>query len=87
MVVHVPGVGHYDIEGMNWTGPPIVQKPDARRRIGSRTYSLHFDGSKLRLVAFRAGDAIYWVSNTLTRSLSNKQMLGIAASMRPLGRG
>jgi polyisoprenyl-teichoic acid--peptidoglycan teichoic acid transferase len=88
MVVQAPGVGqYYNIEGMNWLNPPILQKPDARRKIGTRTYSLYFDGSKLRLVAFRAGRAVYWVTNTLTRSLSNKQMLGIAASMRPLGHG
>ena len=31
----------------------ILQKPDARRKIGARTYSLDFDGSKLRLVVFR----------------------------------
>jgi hypothetical protein len=72
---------------MNWLNPPILQKPDARRTIGARTYALYFDGSKLRVVAFRAGNAVYWVTNTLTRSLSNKQMLGIAASMRPLGHG
>jgi len=88
MVVQLPGVGeYYDVEGMNWTNPPLLQKPDARRRIGPRTYSLYFDGSKLRLVAFRAGNAVYWVTNTLTRSLTNKQMLAIAASMRPLGHG
>jgi LCP family protein required for cell wall assembly len=88
MVVQAPGVGqYYDIEGMNWLNAPILQKPDARRKIGGRTYSLYFDGSKLRLVAFRAARAVYWVTNTLTRSLSNKQMLGIAVSMRPLGHG
>ena len=88
MVVQLPGVGeYYDVEGMNWTNPPLLQKPDARRRIGPHTYSLYFDGSKLRLVAFRAGNAVYWVTNTLTRSLTNKQMLAIAASMRPLGHG
>jgi hypothetical protein len=78
---------YYDVEGMNWTNPPLLPKPDARRRIGPHTYSLYFDGSKLRLVAFRAGNAVYWVTNTLTRSLTNKQMLAIAASMRPLGHG
>jgi len=88
MVVQLPGVGeYYDVEGMNWTNPPLLQKPDARRRIGPHTYSLYFDGSKLRLVAFQAGNAVYWVTNTLTRSLTNKQMLAIAASMRPLGHG
>jgi LCP family protein required for cell wall assembly len=88
MVVQAPGVGeYYGIEGMNWRNPPILQKPDAKRTAGGRTYGLYFDGSHLRLVAFRAGKAVYWVSNTLTRSLSNKQMLAIAQSMQPLGHG
>jgi polyisoprenyl-teichoic acid--peptidoglycan teichoic acid transferase len=83
MVVEVQGVGeYYGIEGMNWLHPPILDSPDAERTIGGRKYSLFFDGAHLRLVAFRAGNAVYWVSNTLTRALSNKQMLGIAQSMR-----
>jgi polyisoprenyl-teichoic acid--peptidoglycan teichoic acid transferase len=88
MVVQAPGVGeYYGIEGMNWLHPPILDRADATRTAGGRKYSLYLDGAHLRLIAFRAGNAVYWVSNTLTRSLSNKQMLAIAQSMRPLGRG
>jgi LCP family protein required for cell wall assembly len=88
MVVQAPGVGeYYGIEGMNWLHPPILERADATRTVGGRAYSLYFDGAHLRLVAFRASNAVYWVSNTLTRSLSNKQMLAIAQSMRPLGKG
>jgi len=52
-----------------------------------RKYDLFYDGGKLRLVAWRSGKASYWVSNTLSESLSNKQMLGIATladASRPL---
>src|SRR3954454_11412656 len=84
MVVQAPGVGeYYGIEGMNWLHPPILERADATRTVGGRSYSLYFDGAHLRLVAFRASNAVYWVSNTLTRSLSNKQMLAIPQSMRP----
>ena len=87
-VVQAPGVGeYYGIEGMNWLHPPILERADATRTVAGRAYSLYFDGAHLRLVAFRASNAVYWVSNTLTRSLSNKQMLAIAQSMRPLGQG
>jgi polyisoprenyl-teichoic acid--peptidoglycan teichoic acid transferase len=82
-VVNIPGVGeYYGIQGMNWLNPPILQKPDEQQTIGGRRYSLFYDGGHLRLVAFRFGNAVYWVSNTLTRALSNKQMLAIAESMR-----
>ena len=41
----------------------------------------YFDGSKLTMVAWKLGGAVYWVSNTLTENLSNAQMLEIAASL------
>jgi hypothetical protein len=37
------------------------------------------------VVAFRQGNAVYWVTNTLLRTLSNKQMMGIATSMTRYG--
>jgi LCP family protein required for cell wall assembly len=88
MVVQLPqDTGqYYGIEGMNWLDPPILQNPDQKKTIGGRTYAEFFDGSHLRVIAFRVGGTVYWVSNTLTRDLSNKQMLGIAESLRPLGR-
>ena len=43
------------------------------------------DGKRIRLVAWRTPKAVYWVSNTLTQSLSTQQMLGIAGSLRKLG--
>ena len=55
------------------------------RTVNGRTYSLYFDGSNLRVVAFRQGNAVYWVTNTLLRTLTNKQMMGIATSMTRSG--
>ena len=40
------------------------------------------DGKRVRLVAWRTRKAVYWVSNTLTQSLSSQQMIGIAASLQ-----
>jgi hypothetical protein len=39
----------------------------------------------VRLVAWRTRKAVYWVSNTLTQSLSSDQMIGIASSLKRLG--
>ena len=44
--------------------------------MGGRKYELFYDGSSLRLVAWRTGSTVYWVSNTLSSSLGNRQMLG-----------
>jgi LCP family protein required for cell wall assembly len=72
---------YYGIEGTSWSGPPILDNPSERRRLGGRTFELFYDGSRLRLVSWRSGKAVYWVSNTLLQALNNSQMLAIARSV------
>ena len=82
MVVRLGEAGdYYGIEGMNWTNPPILDQPDGKKTLNGRTYQLYFDGARLRVVSWKQGNAVYWVTNTLLRSLSNKQMLAIAGSL------
>jgi polyisoprenyl-teichoic acid--peptidoglycan teichoic acid transferase len=71
---------YYGIQGTTWKSPPILDDPSERRRIAGRTYELFYDGGRLRLVAWRTPRAVYWVSNTLLRTLTNRQMLAIARS-------
>jgi hypothetical protein len=52
--------------------------------MGKRTFELHYDGDRLRLVAWRTRKAVYWVSNTLLLTLTERQMLAIARSSRLL---
>lgn len=77
---------YYGIQGTTWLDAPILKNPTEERKIRGRTLQLYFEGNKLGLVAWRKGKAVYWVSNTLSRTLSSKQMLGIAASLKRLGR-
>jgi LCP family protein required for cell wall assembly len=82
MVMKAPGLGqYYGITGTNWKAPPILDNPSERRRLGGRTYELFYDGDRLRLVAWRSGQGVYWISNTLLHSLGNQQMLGLARSV------
>jgi LCP family protein required for cell wall assembly len=76
---------YYGIQGTTWREPPILDDPSEVRRVNRRKLELHYDGRRLRLVAWRTKRAVYWVSNTLTQSLSTRQMIGIAASLRRLG--
>jgi polyisoprenyl-teichoic acid--peptidoglycan teichoic acid transferase len=79
---------YYGIQGMTWRAPPILDDPSEKRRCSSgpkRKLELHFDGRRLRIVAWRTPKAVYWVSNTLTQSLTERQMIGIACSLRRLG--
>jgi polyisoprenyl-teichoic acid--peptidoglycan teichoic acid transferase len=76
---------YYGLQGTSWKDPPILRSPSEKRRIGDREYELHYDGDRLRLVAWRTEHAAYWISNTLLQSLSERQMLEIARSARLLG--
>jgi polyisoprenyl-teichoic acid--peptidoglycan teichoic acid transferase len=71
----------YGVEGTTWSGAPILGSPSEIRYVAGKRLELHFDGSHLRLVAWRTPRAVYWVSNTLSLDLSNQQMLGMAASL------
>jgi polyisoprenyl-teichoic acid--peptidoglycan teichoic acid transferase len=74
----------YGVQGMTWRDPPILDNPDARQTVGGHKMQIYRDGSHIRIVAWRTRRAVYWVSNTLTQALTNRQMLGIAGSLRRL---
>jgi hypothetical protein len=76
---------YYGIQGTTWRFPPILDDPHEDVRIGRRKTMVYRDGKRIRLIAWRTPKAVYWVSNTLTRSLTNRQMTAIAGSLRKLG--
>jgi LCP family protein required for cell wall assembly len=76
--------GYYDFEGTDWLNPPLVAHPTETRKIGGVAYRIFADGSHIHTVAWRQGQVLYWITNTLLEDLSNEQMLGIARSARPL---
>jgi polyisoprenyl-teichoic acid--peptidoglycan teichoic acid transferase len=87
MTIEAPGIGeYYGVQGTDWMDPPVISQPSERRSVGGRPMLLFRDGSRLRLVAWKTQRGVYWVSNTLLRSLTNRQMLGIARSLSRLGR-
>lgn len=75
---------YYGLQGTSWKNPPILASPSGTRTIHGRKFQLYYDGSVLRLVAWKSKGAVFWITNTLLLSLSNKQMLSIAASTRHL---
>jgi polyisoprenyl-teichoic acid--peptidoglycan teichoic acid transferase len=88
LVVKVGDPGNYmGVQGTAWKNPPILANPSAdSRTVRGRRLDLYYDGSRLRLVAWRTSRAVYWVSNTLEKRLSNEQMIAIAGSLTRLGR-
>jgi LCP family protein required for cell wall assembly len=75
---------YYDIQGSVWTGLPLLSDPSQEIHIGSRTYSLFYDGEHIKTVAWHEGKAVYWIENTLTYSLSPETMVTIARYTRPV---
>jgi LCP family protein required for cell wall assembly len=87
LVVSYGDPGNYmGVQGLRWTDPPILKNPSAdHRTINGKKLDLYYDGRRLRLVAWRTPQAVYWISNTLEKRLSNDQMLTIAGSLTRLG--
>jgi hypothetical protein len=45
---------------------------------------LYYDGSHLRLVAWRTPKAVYWVTNTLDQAITNSRLIAMAGSLSRL---
>ena len=73
---------YYGVQGTTWKDPPTLEGDSEERTVGGRTFELHYDGDRVRLVAWRTDKAVYWVSNTLLQTLSERQMLAIARETR-----
>jgi polyisoprenyl-teichoic acid--peptidoglycan teichoic acid transferase len=75
---------YYGIQGTTWEEPPALRDASETREINGREYELHFDGDRLRMVAWRTNKGVYWLQNTLLQTLTEQQMMAIATSMRTL---
>lgn len=76
---------YYGVQGTTWRNPPILRDPTDSVRMRRRTYQRYFDGRSIRLIAWQRKGAWYWVSNTLSKALSNAQMMDIARSLQRVG--
>ena len=73
---------YYGLQGTTWKDPPILDSPSEKRKVGRREFEVHYDGDRVRIVAWRTRKAVYWISNTLLQTLSERQMMAIARSTR-----
>jgi LCP family protein required for cell wall assembly len=71
----------WGVQGTTWRNPPLLSAAHQTEKIGGRSFDLYTDGGKLRLIAWRTPRAVYWIANTLSLDLTNRQMLGIAGSV------
>jgi polyisoprenyl-teichoic acid--peptidoglycan teichoic acid transferase len=79
------GTHYFGVQGIRgWTDPPILDDPSLTKTIHGRDYDIYVDGETVKMVAWRRGDNVYWISNDLLRTLTNDQMIGMARSAKVL---
>jgi LCP family protein required for cell wall assembly len=77
------GTHYFGVQGIRgWSDPPILEDPSLTKTIHGREYDIYVDGENVKMVAWRRGDNVYWVSNDLLRTLTNDQMIGMARSAK-----
>ena len=76
---------YYDVQGSTWTDSPLLSDPSQEIHVGARSYSLFYDGEHVKTIAWREGNAAYWIENTLTYGLSPQAMVAIARDTRRVG--
>ena len=74
---------YYGVQGTTWNDPPLLKSPSGTRTVAGRKLYLYADGQRLTTVAWHHNGDAYWISNTLTESIPNQQLVGIAASLVP----
>jgi LCP family protein required for cell wall assembly len=72
---------YYGVQGTTWQHPPILSGSQQEQTVGGKQLHKYFNGQKITLVAWKTPQGVYWISNTLTDTLTNSQMLKIAASL------
>jgi LCP family protein required for cell wall assembly len=72
---------YYGVQGTTWTNPPLLRSPSGTRDIAGKKLYLYANGGRLTAVAWHNGPDVYWISNTLTSTIPNPQIVGIAASL------
>ena len=72
---------YYGVQGTTWMHPPLLSTPSETKVVAGKKLYLYAAGGKLTTVAYKTGNAVYWISNTLSSDIDNAQMVAIAASL------
>jgi len=72
---------YYGVQGTTWTNPPLLSNPLETKVVSGRTLQIYEQGGSITDVAWHTHGAMYWVSNTLTTDIPNREMISLAASL------
>ncbi|HEX5984306.1 MAG TPA: LCP family protein [Solirubrobacterales bacterium] len=79
------GTHYFGVQGIRgWSDPPIVEDPSLTKEINGREFDIFLDGDRVKMVAWRRGENVYWIANDLLRTLTNDQIIGMARSAKVL---
>ena len=76
---------YYGVQGTTWQNPPLLANPTETRQVAGKKLLLYANGGKLTAVAWRTPRGVYWISNTLTTDIPNRELVSIAASLTRAG--
>ncbi len=76
---------YYGVQGTTWQDPPLLASPSGTRTINGRKLFLYAQAGSITNVAWHTPQGVYWISNTLTTDISNRQMIAIASSLTRAG--
>jgi polyisoprenyl-teichoic acid--peptidoglycan teichoic acid transferase len=70
---------YYGVQGTTWQNPPLLASPSGTRNVGGKHLVLYAQGGKITNVAWHSRHGLYWISNTLTTDIPNREMVSMAA--------
>ena len=79
------GGNYWGIEETRFVQAPILENPNAIRKLDGRKYMFYFNGSHIQTIGFVNAGIAYWVQNTLTDELTNGEMIAITRSLKLVG--
>jgi LCP family protein required for cell wall assembly len=93
LTAYLPGAygshNTFGVQWTTWTDAPVLDSPAETRLVTGadgrqRRWQLYYNGGNLHRIAVINGGSVVWITNSLTDDLTNKTMVAIARSLRPV---
>jgi LCP family protein required for cell wall assembly len=76
---------YYGVQGTAWRNPPLLSSPTQTKFVSGKKLLLFANGGKLTTVGWKTAHGAYWLSNTLTTDIPNRELVSLAASLARAG--
>jgi hypothetical protein len=72
---------YYGVQGTTWQNPPLLGSPLETKVVAGKRLEIYEQGGGITNVAWHTAQGVYWISNTLTTDIPNREMITLAASL------